>query len=182
MATDSQSRAGIHRQYETEERSAELAQSSPAQTERSLYGEPETFRDLLREIIYGSPNHKSIAIELFGAEKVGNSYSRLAHALQPKEPGVPSNNFDVDWIETVARELTPAARMRLAWWFLSMLGIEPGGPRSLVFKRKETLEERLAALEEKIARDADEQREAVRELRELREDAAAESNRKVGRR
>lgn len=172
MPSDSQPRARNHRQYETEELSPDLARESG---EQSLYGNAETFRDVLRELIYGAPNQKSIAIELFGSEKVGNSYSRLAHALQTKVPGEPSNNFDVDWVLVVMRELTPAARMRMAWWFLSELGIEPGGPRSLVFKRKETVEERIAALEEKVLKTATEQQDAIREIRELHQEQAKKS-------
>lgn len=131
-----------------------------------------TMRDELRELIYGAKagSFKEIAMGLFGDEKVGNSYSRLTHALQPKVPEVPSNNFDCDWILPALQHLPPKSRLRFAAWLLQALDVEAIAEGKLAIKNRATPEERLARLESKLGEIAKLQAEANSEMREMRED------------
>lgn len=177
MGSSSNTRAGIDRQAETTDLSVDLAQSSP---ERSLYGDPEGFRDLLRELIYGAPNAKSIAIDLFGAEKLGNSYSRLSHALQPRVDGASQQvNFDVDWVVPAVAQLSRAAR-RSSRVSLRLKARERGPAGSMPsWLRNHQAAFIFAALESRIEKHHEEEMRDLRELAELRAEFGGE---KKGRR
>lgn len=104
----------------------------------------ETLRDLLRILIYGSPQQKTIATELFGAEHLNQSYSRLSKTLQPDPPTF----FDIDWLVPTLRTLGPKQSIEFARRFLDLLGLDPNGARPMP---KESDAEKLDEIGEALA-------------------------------
>lgn len=119
----------------------------------------KTLRDLVRRLVYGSPAQKTLALELFGAEHLNQSYSRLSKTLQPDPPTF----FDIDWIVPALRILGNVATDEFLAWLCAALDYDK--PRR---KKQPTDDERLDALESRILDDSQRMRRDLEELAELR--------------
>lgn len=132
----------------------------PNDVQRSLFPE-KTLRDLLRRLIYGSPNQKSVAVDLFGAEHLNQAYSRLSKTLQPDPPTF----FDIDWfiptLRTLGEERADEA--------MRFLGEQLGYKVTKV--RAPSIDDRLDALESDFADAANRMRTAAEQIAQLRKDA-----------
>lgn len=123
----------------------------------------DTLRGLLSLLINGSPTGvKGIAVELFGADSINSSQSQLSHALAARLPGGGQARFDVDWIIPVLNLLPDSAKAELVSWFCEQLGFEM--PRR---RPRQTLEERVAMLEQQHLEKQREYFESSKELRSV---------------
>ncbi len=125
----------------------------------------DSLQDALRVLTFGSPKHKEAAIELYGADHINQSYSRLSKALSPEG----GTFLDPNKILPLLEVLGPKAKFEFAWWLIDQLGLEPKGKGKLGWKSAEPITDQLDAITERLRRDEASRTEAVRELARIRE-------------